>query len=1023
MTSPIAKIMRYYQPSRIKMLTLMGLIGLVLLLGFWGIRKAEDLIVKSLREKFQETVVNQAMALKSTMDQVQDSVGTISEYTSHTLNDQRAGQASYMHWYETDSVPFLMATAQKTPFAMGAYTVFYWPQYPALYSTWVLEKHDHWQRQTEIGHLLDYQNSSDPDMAYYFDVKHKLKGVWSEPYTDKDLGVRMISYSAPVFSRLNANNRKFIGVAGIDLSFDKLSELIRQFRIQNEGEAYLLNQKGKILAGPNPALIGTSIYSLPLFLQSPHPLEMTQQSTRMLHYQNAEYWFATHSLDNGFVFLAVVPASVYKEDIQHYDFIMLGVSGSLLVLLLALFYLWTRYNHSMALASEQERFHHSLLEHQQEIASVFNSASIGIGLVDLSGHFFKVNQSLCDLLGYSQETLCTKTFRDITCPQDLAENNHLFDELIAGHCRTFQIEKQYLHANGKPIWVQVTVAGHYDTSGLLRYVIGYVVDRQALHQIEIEKELQFQRLKQYRDANEQLKANILDAVITFDISGTVTEWTQRAMEIFGWSQDEVIGKKHFNELMPEVESPELTTDGLKDDSYFNKRLKMNAIRKNGEHFTTEIAIIPVFLDEHVEFTAFIEDITEREHHQQQLIAAKEKAEVATLAKSQFLANMSHEIRTPLNGIIGMSDMLSKMPLSQSQQNCVEVISTSSETLLALINDVLDFSKLEAGKLSLENIQLNFYDLIQELMRTVQLSVDKKHLQLTVHYEASCSHHMMGDPTRLRQILLNLLTNAIKFTEAGGVTITVRQQGSNISIQVKDTGIGITSEKLCLLFEKFSQADISDTRKYGGTGLGLSITRQLVEAMAGNIHVESEPQVGTTFEVRLPLILPTAHDIELSPISTTKQTAEQTRIHAHVLVVEDNLINQTVAEVMLTKLGCTFQLADNGVTALEQIQNSAQPFDIILMDCQMPVMDGYQASEKIREMGLETPIIALTANALTGTRDRCLESGMTDYLSKPIRLQDLETVLIQNLPLELIEAETIETEPNQRLQGRSVSDLQ
>jgi two-component system sensor histidine kinase/response regulator len=392
-----------------------------------------------------------------------------------------------------------------------------------------------------------------------------------------------------------------------------------------------------------------------------------------------------------------------------------------------------------------------------------------------------------------------------------------------------------------------------------------------------------------------------------------------------------------------------------------------------------------------------QDITEHKRIEVELAHARDAAIESARLKAEFLANMSHEVRTPMNGVVGMTGLLLETDLSPQQRDFAATIQTSADALLTVINDILDFSKIEAGKLQFD--VLNF-DLRQAIESTVDLLAERasaKGIERASLIEDDVPTDLRGDPGRLRQVLMNLVGNAVKFTDRGEVVVCARldDQTDNdalVRIEVRDTGIGVTENARDRLFTAFTQADGSTTRKYGGTGLGLAISKRLVELMGGEIGVRSEPGAGSTFWFTARLEkAPVRTPAEAPPVPELDGRRVRGR-RARILVAEDNVVNQKVALAQLHKLGYSADGVANGAEAVEALTRI--PYDMVLMDCQMPEVDGYEATRMIRERDhvQRIPIIAMTASALAGDREKCLEAGMDDYVSKPIKVPEFHAVL-------------------------------
>ena len=468
-------------------------------------------------------------------------------------------------------------------------------------------------------------------------------------------------------------------------------------------------------------------------------------------------------------------------------------------------------------------------------------------------------------------------------------------------------------------------------------------------------------------------------------------------EALGESRDRVLGRSDDDFFSPRRAEVLKASDraALARDSVTIEELALPTRHRGRRTFA--VKKLPIVEDDGARFLLGIaEDITDRKLAEATLEAARSAADAASRAKSEFLANMSHEIRTPLHGVLGMAALLLDTDLTPGQREQLQTIHGSGVALLEIINDILDFSKIDAGKLTLETIDFDPRALVHEALEVVGVRAQEKRLALTAEVDGSVPPAVRGDPGRLRQILLNLLSNGVKFTAAGAVALRLETAASSgdaliLRCSIRDTGVGIPAEAQSRLFESFTQYDSSTTRRFGGTGLGLAISRRLVQMMGGEIGVHSEPGVGSTFWFTVQLDRADAATPGLPAPGGPSPPPPLPR--ARVLIVEDNLVNQRVAAAMLAKLGQQVEVAQHGREAVERVRRRCH--DLVLMDCQMPEMDGFAATRAIRSEeppGTHLPIVAMTAFAMKGDRERCIEAGMDDYIAKPMPIDQLARML-------------------------------
>ena len=515
-----------------------------------------------------------------------------------------------------------------------------------------------------------------------------------------------------------------------------------------------------------------------------------------------------------------------------------------------------------------------------------------------------------------------------------------------------------------------------------------------------------------------------DGILTIDERGIIQSFNAAAETIFGYTADEAIGQ-NVSVLMPSPycqEHDEHIRRYLRtgESSIFGVCRELPACRKDGSTFPTELSVGEARSEDRRFFTGIVRDATDRTRNRTRLEDALQASQAAAEAKSEFLANMSHEIRTPLTAILGYIDLLSdgcpcNCDFSKHEfREYVSTVSRNAQHLLAIIDDILDISKIEAGKLTVERIPVSPCKLIAEVYSLANVRAQARGLGFEVEYDGVIPETIQSDPTRLRQVLLNLVSNAVKFTEQGSVRLVMRFRDaggdSRLEFDVVDTGVGMTEEQAAALFQPFVQADTSTTRKFGGTGLGLAISKRLIELLGGEISiVETKPGVGTRFRVAVGTgslegvkMIEEPGDatvLEAEPTDSMSSGDELSLPACRILLAEDGPDNQRLIAYLLKKAGAEVAVVENGRLATDEAlaaRDAGHPFDVILMDMQMPVMDGYAATGLLRKKGYTGPIIALTAHTMAQDRQKCLDAGCDDYASKPVDRTGLIQVITQRL---------------------------
>ena len=638
--------------------------------------------------------------------------------------------------------------------------------------------------------------------------------------------------------------------------------------------------------------------------------------------------------------------------------------------------------------SARRRVERELLESKEIFRVVFDNSAVAITVTDREEKIIAWNPFAEKILEMGKEVLFNKHVKELYPHSEWTRIRrlHLRKKGIISN-----VETKIVRSDGTLLDIDLSISILKDIEGNITGAIGIM--RDITNQKLIEKQL--------KDSENKIRTiidNTAAAITMTDENERILSWNKFAEQLLGMDSKDLY-MKPVNSLYPEEEWRRIRAENIRKIGS-KHHLETRIIRKDGQVIDIDISI-NVLKDAGnniIGSVGIMQDITERKKAQAALLQAKIAAEEASNAKTMFLANMSHEVRTPMNAVICMIDLTLDTRLDEEQKENLKTAKDAAGNLLNLLNDILDLSRVEAGKLKLEKIEFDLPDVIKSVCKGLSVLARNKNLDLAWGIDAKAPTCVMGDPTRLRQIVINLVNNAIKFTPKGTIEVKVEalyisEDGCELKFSVSDTGIGIPKDKFEAIFEAFTQADDSVTRKYGGTGLGLTISKKLVQMMGGDIWVESEVGVGTTFyfTAKFPVA---KKEGETAQIAAEKSAviAPRPAVDAalKILLAEDNIVNQKIAVKILEKKGWNVDAVQNGQEVIDLI--GKKPFDLVLMDVQMPVIDGLKATQIIREQerqsGKHIPIVAMTAHAMDGDEKRCLAAGMDGYVAKPIDREKL-----------------------------------
>ena len=627
-----------------------------------------------------------------------------------------------------------------------------------------------------------------------------------------------------------------------------------------------------------------------------------------------------------------------------------------------------------------------LAENELKYRNLIDNAGVSMFTSTLNGRFTFVNNKASQLTGYNIEVLTGMSFSDLVEGKDLEKVKANYLTQIQNNIEETHMEFCIHTKSGDTKYVeQSAVILKKDNMPVgFHCVVKDITQKREMESIVKKYEV---KLFENQERLQAILDNTTSLIYIKDVDGKYLLTNKKFKEALNVNDETVIGKTDFD--FGDIEQAQRFKASDEEVLKTLKQVELEEVIEMADGMHNILIIkFPLLNSENEIYgiSGIATDITDRVTYQQQILEAKKMAEQTQAFQEQFLANMSHEIRTPMNGIKGMTDLLLKTQLNDEQKDFTKTIKRSSDSLLVIINDILDLSKIQAGKLTIEKINFNIREVLENVKGIFKYLLNEKGLILELSIHPDVPTILNGDPHRLNQILVNLLSNAIKFTASGSIDIKVSieekiEKEIILNFTITDTGIGIEKDNLNKIFDSFAQANMSTSRKYGGTGLGLSISRQLLELQGGKISVESEINKGSIFKFTIPY---NYNQADRSRLFIDKDSKEYHSLlnGKKFLVVEDNEVNQKVTRHVLQQAGGMVDIAHNGLEAIALLEKSAD-YDVIIMDLQMPQMGGCEATAHIRNvMKLSMPIIAMTANALTGEKEKCIEIGMSDYISKP-----------------------------------------